>query len=109
MANTDTKLKPCPFCGSEATLISLSLSHFIACINSEECGSSGGLKNSPEKAIAAWNNRAADLKDWAASLGDVYNEVSIYSDSDEVLDMLDDVIEKINKAASIRRQANGNH
>lgn len=101
MANTDIKLKPCPFCGSAATNINLSASCFIVCSNLQ-CEASSGMRGTLAAAIAAWNNRAADLKDWASDLGDVYNEVSLYSGSDEILDMLDKVLGKINKAAGYK-------
>ena len=53
------KLKSCPFCGSEARLISGLEDHFVICCN-DECAAAIVARSfsSPEEASAAWNKRA---------------------------------------------------
>ncbi|MBQ7578130.1 MAG: Lar family restriction alleviation protein [Synergistaceae bacterium] len=57
------KLKPCPFCGCEAVLMThydtvyKEISHFVTC---SYCGVCTKYYLSSEKAISAWNTRAED-------------------------------------------------
>lgn len=52
------KLKPCPFCGSNASLLSGTEDHEVVCSNSV-CAAAIIARSfsSPEEAIAAWNRR----------------------------------------------------
>jgi hypothetical protein len=52
------KLKPWPFCGSSASLLSGTEDHEIVCSN-DECVAALVARSfsSPEEAIAAWNRR----------------------------------------------------
>lgn len=53
------KLLPCPFCGSEASMISCTDDHYVICCNSD-CAAALVARGfpSPEETIAAWNRRA---------------------------------------------------
>ena len=54
------KLKPCPFCGSDAVGISASeMSREISyySVNCNECGARGGLAREEQDAIELWNER----------------------------------------------------
>lgn len=53
------KLKSCPFCGSEARLISGLEDHFVICRN-DDCTAAIVARSfsSPEEAAFAWNKRA---------------------------------------------------
>jgi Lar family restriction alleviation protein len=55
----ETVLKPCPFCGSEASLWSGTEDHYVLCRN-EDCAASLVARSfsSEEEAIYAWNRRA---------------------------------------------------
>ena len=57
MANeTDSGLKPCPFCGASAEMVSdFDDEHYVYCPNCK-----GGWKTmeTPEEAAEAWNRRA---------------------------------------------------
>lgn len=52
------ELKTCPFCGSEASIISGTEDHCIICRN-DDCVAALVARSfsSPEEAIAAWNKR----------------------------------------------------
>jgi Lar family restriction alleviation protein len=53
------ELKPCPFCGGDAMLITPPFSRpYVACLDNF-CS---GPKETPDKAVAAWNRRAGDPK-----------------------------------------------
>lgn len=49
------ELKPCPFCGSSASLWNDIRTHFISCGG---CSARGGSYGTTEEAIDAWNRRA---------------------------------------------------
>jgi Lar family restriction alleviation protein len=53
------KLKSCPFCGSEASVVSRTEFHHVTCRNAG-CTIALATRSfsSPEEAIAAWNKRA---------------------------------------------------
>jgi Lar family restriction alleviation protein len=53
------ELKPCPFCGTEARLISGTEDHYVVCRNND-CAAALVARSfsSEEEAIAAWNRRA---------------------------------------------------
>ncbi len=57
------KIKPCPFCGGEATVGTIPivgggyLYAFVECL-SETCNGSSGQHDTETEAIAAWNRRA---------------------------------------------------
>ena len=52
-------LKPCPFCGSSASLKSGTVDHWILCSN-KDCAAALVARSfsSADEAIAAWNRRA---------------------------------------------------
>lgn len=52
-------LKPCPFCGSPATVIRTKYDSFSLC---SECGASGPHCYNEKSAIAFWNDRYTTLK-----------------------------------------------
>ena len=62
------KIKPCPFCGSEAEIEDNSLSnlkYFTVKCSNENCGASVhfcGKSESREEILSAWNNRTICLK-----------------------------------------------
>ena len=51
------KLKPCPFCGSEARLMRNQTAFYILCC---ECSAQSLWDIHKEQAIEAWNRRADD-------------------------------------------------
>ena len=55
----EEKPLPCPFCGSEACIISGTKDHYIVCRN-DDCAAALIARSfsSAEEAIAAWNRRA---------------------------------------------------
>lgn len=55
----DEKMKPCPFCGGRAYIVTLSKTHFVACSNLN-CRANVGEYIDEEKAIKAWNRRVDD-------------------------------------------------
>lgn len=50
------ELKPCPFCGGEATMQAPNM-HRMTCITCKECWMSSGY-GTPEEVAAKWNRRA---------------------------------------------------
>lgn len=48
------ELKPCPFCGGEATMQSGQYAHYVGC---ENCDAWTHISGTSEKAAAAWNRR----------------------------------------------------
>lgn len=56
-----TKLKPCPFCGGEAKLISRGSCNYVTCSNEDECwfGMTCHV-GTPEEAVQIWNRLAID-------------------------------------------------
>ena len=62
-----TELKPCPFCGGEATLVAYGVNREYEVVQCLECGARTRLFN-PEifrggNAIEAWNRRVNDDND----------------------------------------------
>lgn len=54
-----TKLKPCPFCGAEATPVNVDEMDFgVECTNEDECSAKVYGFHSQKNANAAWNKRA---------------------------------------------------
>lgn len=55
----ETKLKPCPFCGSEASINSGTEDYYVSCRN-VDCAAALVARSfsSEEEAINAWNRRA---------------------------------------------------
>jgi len=62
----ETKLKPCPFCGGEATLIVDSYIKATRIIVCRKCGSRCTIFRTEEEAIAAWNKWAEEKENCAA-------------------------------------------
>ena len=59
----ETKLKPCPFCGSEKLHYSKPTAygtpaHWLSSVSCTECGAE--VTGRDDKAIEAWNRRAED-------------------------------------------------
>ena len=53
------ELKPCPFCGDSASLLSGTEDHYVICCNNEcAAGLIARSFSSAEEAIDAWNRRA---------------------------------------------------
>ena len=55
-------VKPCPFCGESCAFVedietAQGLKWYVFCF---ACGATGGYKETPAKAIEAWNTRADD-------------------------------------------------
>lgn len=60
-----SELKPCPFCGGEAKIISpLGWGNVraVECGNSDNCAATGPWFSDEKHAIAAWNTRASDAE-----------------------------------------------
>lgn len=51
---TETKLKPCPFCGGEGSYANGGFGFIVKC---RKCGSRIDVQNTTEEAAKAWNNR----------------------------------------------------
>ena len=47
-------LKPCPFCGGEASMRYVCGEYFVLC---KSCSGSGTIVNAEKKAAEAWNRR----------------------------------------------------
>lgn len=57
--NVEEMIETCPFCGTEARLISGTEDHYVVCRN-DDCAAALVARSfsSEEEAIAAWNRRA---------------------------------------------------
>lgn len=55
----NSKLKPCPFCGSTNLSLTESLDMYMF-VNCEICNSAGPSKKTGNEAIEAWNHRAGE-------------------------------------------------
>ena len=56
-----TELKPCPFCRSEAKLISRGRCNYVTCSNEDECWCGMTCPvGTAEDAVQIWNRRAID-------------------------------------------------
>ena len=58
----DVTLKPCPFCGGEATRTTMRRFKYVSCENSD-CSivvEAGAFFSREEEAIAAWNTRTGE-------------------------------------------------
>lgn len=54
-----TELKPCPFCGADARIVSAGFeSRYIRCSNIKDCGCKFEWFDTEEEAVNAWNRRA---------------------------------------------------
>lgn len=54
---SDVKLKPCPFCGGEAS-INRPSGRMLFCVVCDDCDANGGYYFTEEDAARAWNDRA---------------------------------------------------
>ena len=54
-----TELKPCPFCGGEAEMLTAESMNggYLFCIMCNDCRSRGDVYDTEAEAIAAWNTR----------------------------------------------------
>lgn len=62
-----TELKPCPFCGGEAEILTAESMHggYLFGIMCNDCCSRGDVYDNEAEAIAAWNTRAAmEFDNW---------------------------------------------
>lgn len=61
----NTKLRNCPFCGSESAVIKamnlIPTDYKVVCTS---CGATAGWTDPKSEAIAAWNRRADDVEKW---------------------------------------------
>lgn len=82
-------LKPCPFCGHDASVFGVVGVERVICSN---CGASSGPRLSLQNAIDDWNRRAIDVD----ALRDVVAEIE-----DADVDGLGDWPERIRKAVGL--------
>lgn len=55
------ELKPCPFCGSKARIVSAGFEcHYVRCSNTKDCGCKFEWFDTEAEAVAAWNRREKD-------------------------------------------------
>ena len=85
------ELKPCPFCGHDASVFGVCGVVKVLCSN---CGASTGPRLSLQGAIEDWNRRAIDVD----ALREVVAEIE-----DADVDGTGDWADRIRKAASIAR------
>jgi Lar family restriction alleviation protein len=57
-----SELKPCPFCGGEARMYTRNnaFGGTVGCVNIAKCGVRTLWMETPEQAIAAWNQRVKE-------------------------------------------------
>ena len=59
------KLKPCPFCGGRAALVSIKVRFGIGCrghcVKCVTCNAASDLHLGPHAAVAAWQLRSSDI------------------------------------------------
>lgn len=78
---SDVKLKPCPFCGGEAS-INRPSGRMLFCVVCDDCDANGGYYFTEEDAARAWNDRA----ERTCRIVEVETgELADYSDTDEVI------------------------
>lgn len=91
------KLKPCPFCGSEARPVFRGRTNYVTCSNEEECWCGMTCPvSSPEEAARIWNRRT-DAKELVARLNVSDEQVRRMVD-EAVRAAIDDCMEQIRKA-----------
>ena len=60
------KLKPCPFCGGEATLVediyNDQLYNYVICSN-DDCNANTGRCDTEDEAITKWNKRVSEAEE----------------------------------------------
>ena len=61
LMNKDAELKPCPFCGGKARLMTYDTygSHYVKCDN-VSCGIVTWIHTTGEEAVEAWNKMVTD-------------------------------------------------
>lgn len=59
----DIKLKPCPFCGSEAEIEEYNQGFRVICTNIYNCAIKQNQYTSKDKAIESWNKRIEDVRE----------------------------------------------
>lgn len=75
------KLKPCPFCGGEAS-INRPSGRMLFCVVCDDCDANSGYYFTEEDAARAWNSRA----ERTCHMVEVETgELADYSDTDEVI------------------------
>ena len=63
MSNSDIKLKPCPFCGSEAHIEEHKMVRVWYEVRCDNCDAGTGIWKTPDEAIKAWNVRSSHVKE----------------------------------------------
>lgn len=85
-----SELKPCPFCGSEAKLISRGRCNYVTCSNEDECWCGMTCPvDTPEEAVQIWNRRTIDSDELTKIADDLdngweqfYDDTIAYEDVD---------------------------
>ena len=60
---SETKLKPCPFCGSEAHIEERKMVRIWYEVRCDNCDAGTGIWKTPDEAIKAWNTRSQRVKE----------------------------------------------
>ena len=86
-----TELKQCPFCGSEAKLISRGSCNYVTCSNEDECWCGMTCPvSTPEEAVRIWNRRTTE-KELVANI--VIDEEQLKRMCDEAVSTIIDCVE----------------
>ena len=54
---SDTRLRPCPFCGGEAKIVKTSSAIWTKCV---DCNASSGCRPTEKEVVEAWNRRTRE-------------------------------------------------
>ena len=95
------KLKPCPFCGSEAKPVFRGRTNYVVCSNEEECwcGMTCPVRT-PEEAARIWNRRT-NAKELVAriNISDEQVRRDGWADSAKVRDMISGIADGLHGKA----------
>lgn len=64
---TDTQLKKCPFCRSDANLEGVGYGQWTVMCRGGKCSARGSVMDTAEEAVEAWNTRPEVLLEYAAT------------------------------------------